>query len=124
MLSMPTIRDRVVQGACKLILEPSFAADFPPGADGYRPKRSAHDAVVRVAEAIVQDKTGVIAVDLHAYGDNIRHHILLAKVAQRVNDPEVLHGLKLRLQAAGTKGVAQGGVLSPFLSNLYLTAVD
>ena len=55
---------------------------------------------------------------------NIRHHLLLAQVAQRVNDPDVLHVLKLMLQASGKKGVAQGGVLSPLLSNLYLTAVD
>src|SRR5262252_4342574 len=123
-LSIPTIRDRVVQGALTLILEPIFEADFQPGSYGYRPKRSAHDAVQRVAEAIVKYKTRVIDVDLHAYFDNIRHHILLAKVAQRVNDPDVLHGLKLMLQASGTKGVAQGGVLSPLLSNLYLTAVD
>ena len=112
-LSIPTIRDRVVQGAFKLILEPIFEADFQPGSYGYRPKRSAHDAVVRVAEAIVKYKTRVIDVDLHAYFDNIRHHLLLAQVAQRVNDPDVLHGLKLMLKASGTKGVAQGGVLSP-----------
>ena len=123
-LSIPTIRDRVVQGALKLILEPIFEADFPPGAYGYGPKRSAHDAVLRVAEAIVKYKTRVIDVDLQAYFDNIRHHLLLAQVAQRVNDPDVLHVLKLMLQASGKKGVAQGGVLSPLLSNLYLTAVD
>ena len=123
-LSIPTIRDRVVQGALKLILEPIFEADFQPGSYGYRPKRSAHDAVQRVAEAIVQYKTRVIDVDLQAYFDNIRHHILLAKVAQRVNDPEVLHVLKLMLEVSGKKGVAQGGVLSPLLSHLYLTAVD
>src|SRR6266576_1038570 len=117
-LSIPSIRDRVVQGALKLILEPIFEADFQPGSYGYRPKRSAHVAVVRVAEAIVKYKTRVIDVDLHAYFENIRHHILLAKVAQRVNDPDVLHGLKLMLKASGTKGVAQGGVLSPLLSNL------
>ena len=117
-LSIPTIRDRVVQGALKLILEPIFEADFQPGSYGYRPKRSAHDAVQRVAEAIVQYKTRVIDVDLQAYFDNIRHHILLAKVAQRVNDPEVLHVLKLMLEVSGKKGVAQGGVLSPLLSNL------
>ncbi len=75
-LSMPTIRDRVVQGALKLILEPIFEADFQPGSYGYRPKRSAHDAVVRVAEAIVKDKTRVIDVDLQAYFDNIQHHLL------------------------------------------------
>jgi RNA-directed DNA polymerase len=123
-LSMPTIRDRVVQGALKLILEPIFEADFQPGSYGYRPKRSAHDVVLRVAEAIVKYKTRVIDVDLQAYFDNIRHHLLLAQVAQRVNDPDVLHVLKLMLQASGKKGVAQGGVLSPLLSNLYLTAVD
>ena len=117
-LSIPTIRDRVVQGALKLILEPIFEADFQPGSYGYRPKRSAHDAVQRVAEAIVQYKTRVIDVDLQAYFANIRHHILLAKVAQRVNDPEVLHVLKLMLEVSGKKGVAQGGVLSPLLSNL------
>jgi len=93
-LSIPTIRDRVVQGAFKLILEPIFEADFQPGSYGYRPKRSAHDAVLRVAEAIVKYKTRVIDVDLQAYFDNIRHHLLLAQVAQRVNDPDVLHVLK------------------------------
>jgi RNA-directed DNA polymerase len=123
-LSIPTIRDRVVQGAFKLILEPIFEADFQPGSYGYRPKRSAQDAVLRVAEAIVKYKTRVIDVDLQAYFDNIRHHLLLAQVAQRVNDPDVLHVLKLMLHASGKKGVAQGGVLSPLLSNLYLTAVD
>jgi RNA-directed DNA polymerase len=123
-LSIPTIRDRVVQGALKLILEPIFEADFQPGSYGYRPKRSAHDAVLRVAEAIVQYKTRVIDVDLQAYFDNIRHHLLLAKVAQRVDAPEVLHVLKLMLKVSGKKGVAPGGVLSPLLSNLYLTTVD
>ena len=123
-LSIPTIRDRVVQGALKLILEPIFEADFQPGSYGYRPKRSAHEAVQRVAEAIVKYKTRVIDVDLQAYFDNIRHHLLLAEVAQRVNDAAVLHLLKLILKASGKKGVAQGGVISPFLSNLYLTEVD
>jgi RNA-directed DNA polymerase len=123
-LSIPTIRDRVVQGALKLILEPIFEADFQPGSYGYRPKRSAHDAVLRVAEAIVKYKTRVIDVDLQAYFDNIQHHLVLAKVAQRVNDPEVLHVLKLMRQVSGKKGGAQGGVRSPLLSNLYLTTVD
>jgi RNA-directed DNA polymerase len=123
-LSIPTIRDRVVQGALKLILEPIFEADFQPGSYGYRPKRSAHEAVQRVAEAIVQHKTRVLDLDLHAYFDNIRHHQVLEKVARRVNDAQVLHLLKLILKASGKKGVAQGGVLSPLLSNLYLTEVD
>ena len=123
-LSIPTSRDRVVQGALKLILEPIFEADFQPGSYGYRPKRSAHEAVQRVAAAIVQHKTRVLDIDLHAYFDNIRHHQGLAKVARRVNDAQGLHLLKLILKASGKKGVAQGGVLSPLLSNLYLTEVD
>src|SRR5262245_30309195 len=123
-LSIPTIRDRVVQGALKLILEPIFEADFQPGSYGYRPKRSAADAVQRVATAIVEHKTRVVDVDLRAYFDNIRHHQVLAKVARRVNDAHVLHLLKLILSATGKKGVGQGSVLSPLLSNLYLTEVD
>ena len=75
-LSMPTIRDRVVQGALTLILEPIFEADVQPGSYGYRPQRAAHDAVVRVAEAIVQDKSRVIDGDRQASFDNIQHHLL------------------------------------------------
>lgn len=123
-LSIPTIRDRVVQGALKLILEPIFEADFQPGSFGYRPKRTAHEAVERVAVAIAMGKTRVIDLDLKAYFDNVRHHILLAKVTARVNDCKVLRLLKLILKASGKKGVPQGGVISPLLSNIYLNAVD
>jgi RNA-directed DNA polymerase len=123
-LGIPTIRDRVVQGALKLILEPIFEADFQPGSYGYRPKRSAHAAVERVAEAIASWKTRIIDVDLQAYFDNVRHHVLLAKVAKRVNDADVMQLVKSILQASGSKGVPQGGVISPLLSNLYLTEVD
>jgi RNA-directed DNA polymerase len=123
-LSIPAIRDRVVQGALKLILEPVFEADFQPGSFGYRPKRTAHAAIERVAEAIVQRKTRVLDFDLRAYFDNVRHDRLLEKVAQRVNDADVLHLLKIVLKASGKKGVPQGGVISPLLSNLYLNEVD
>jgi RNA-directed DNA polymerase len=123
-LSIPTIRDRVVQGALKLILEPIFEADFQPGSYGYRPKRTAHEAVHRVATAIVQWKTRVIDLDLRAYFDTVRHHLLLEKVARRVNDDEVMRLLKLMLTASGKQGVPQGGVISPLLSNVYLTEVD
>ena len=123
-LSIPAIRDRVVQGALKLILEPIFEADFQEGSYGYRPGRSAHEAVERVADAIVRYKTRVLDMDLKAYFDHIRHDVLLAKVAKRVHDPDVLHVLKLILKTTGKKGVAQGDVIAPLLSNLYLTEVD
>ena len=123
-LSIPAIRDRVVQGALKLILEPVFEADFQLGSFGYRPKRTAHDAIKRVAEAIVHQKTRVLDFDLRAYFDNVRHDRLLEKVAQRVNDADIMHLLKVMLKASGQKGVPQGGVISPLLSNIYLNEVD
>jgi RNA-directed DNA polymerase len=123
-LGIPAIRDRVVQGALKLILEPIFEADFHDGSYGYRPKRTAQQAVDRVAEAIVRNKTRVIDVDLAAYFDSVRHDLLLAKVARRVTDRDLLHLLKLMLKASGKRGVPQGGVISPLLSNIYLTEVD
>ena len=123
-LSIPAIRDRVVQGALKLILEPVFEADFQPGSYGYRPKRTAHGAIKRVAEAIVQRKTRVLDLDLRAYFDNVRHDRLLEKVAQRVGDADIMRLLKMMLKASGKKGVPQGGVISPLLSNVYLNEVD
>jgi len=123
-LGIPSIRDRVVQGALKLILEPIFEADFQEGSFGYRPKRTAHQAVERVARAVVHNKTRVIDLDLKSYFDNIRHDFLLAKVAKRVNDDKVMRLMKLILKAGGKRGVPQGGVISPLLSNLYLNEVD
>jgi RNA-directed DNA polymerase len=123
-LSIPSIRDRVVQGALKLILEPIFEADFQPGSYGYRPKRTAHQAVNRVAQAIVSRKTRVIDLDLRAYFDNVRHDQLLAKVARRIQDATLTRLLKQMLKSTGKKGVPQGGVISPLLSNLYLNEVD
>jgi RNA-directed DNA polymerase len=123
-LSIPAIRDRVVQGALKLILEPIFEADFQPGSYGYRPKRTAHEAVNRVAQAIVEEKTKIIDLDLRAYFDNVQHNLLLEKVAKRVRDDQVMRLLKMILKASGKKGVPQGGVISPVLSNLYLNEVD
>jgi len=94
-------------------LEPIFEADFHEGSYGYRPQRSAQAAVARVAEAIVKNKTRVIDLDLAAYFDSVRHDLLLGKVARRVQDGEILHLLTLMLKASGSRGVPQGGVISP-----------
>ena len=123
-LGAPTVKDRVVQGAVKLILEPIFEADFKDGSYGYRPKRKVHEALNRVAKAVVSGKTKVIDVDLKAYFDNVGHDILLRKVAERVNDDDIMRLLKLMLKANGKKGVPQGGVISPLLANIYLNEVD
>ncbi len=123
-LGIPTVKDRVVQGALKLILEPIFEADFKDCSYGYRPKRHAHQAVDRVTGGILRGLTRVVDVDLSEYFDNIRHHLLLEKVARRVQDNETMHLLKLILKVNGKKGVPQGGIISPLLSNLYLNEVD
>jgi len=123
-LGISTIKDRVVQGALKLILEPIFEADFCDGSYGYRPKRSAHAAVNKVSEAVINGMTKVIDVDLEAYFDNVEHQILLRKVAQRINDDKVMWLLKLILKANGKRGISQGSVISPLLANIYLNEVD
>ena len=123
-LSIPSIRDRVVQGALKLILEPIFEADFQPGSFGYRPKKSAHAAIQRVRQAILEGKTYIIDLDLRSYFDTVKHHIVLEKVARRIDDDAVLWLLKLLLDVSGKQGVPQGGVISPLLSTLYLNEVD
>jgi len=123
-LGIPTVKDRVVQGALKLILEPIFEADFKGCSYGYRPRRHAHQAIDRVTRGVLQGLTRVVDVDLSGYFDNIRHHLLLEQVGRRVQDDEVMHLLRLILKANGSKGVPQGGVISPLLSNLYLNGVD
>jgi RNA-directed DNA polymerase len=123
-LGIPNIRDRVVQAALKIIIEPIFEADFSDVSFGYRPGRTQHDALDRVKHGINREHTRVIDVDLSGYFDNVKHHILLKKLAQRICDPRVLRLLKLILKANGSLGVPQGGVISPLLSNVYLHDVD
>lgn len=123
-LSIPAIRDRVVQGALALILEPVFEADFQDGSYGYRPKRTAHEAVHRVAVAIVKRKTRVIDLDLENYFGTVRHDVLLGKIAERIDDPQLMKLLRQILKASGQRGVPQGGPLSPLLSNIYLNEID
>nr|WP_207726843.1 group II intron reverse transcriptase/maturase [Anaerosolibacter carboniphilus] len=123
-LKIPTIKDRVVQGALKLILEPIFEADFSGKSYGYRPGKTQHEAVVNVSRGIKRGFTKIIDVDLRAYFDNVSHGILMKKVARRVNDGKIMKLLKQILKASGKKGVPQGGVISPLLSNIYLNAID
>ena len=123
-LQIPCIRDRVVQGALKLILEAIFEADFCPNSYGFRPKRSPHRALAEVRRSLMRRMTTVIDVDLAKYFDNVRHDVLLGKIARRVQDPKVLHLVKLILKVGGKKGVPQGGPFSPLAANIYLNEAD
>ena len=123
-LQIPSIRDRVVQGALKLILEAIFEADFCSNSYGFRPKRSPHQALAEVRRSVLRRMTTVIDVDLSRYFDTIRHNILLEKIAKRVQDPQVMHLVKQVIKAAGKIGVPQGGPFSPLASNIYLNEVD
>lgn len=107
-LQIPCIRDRVVQGALKLILEAIFEADFCPNSYGFRPKRSPHQALVEVRRSILRRMTIVIDVDLSRYFDTIRHHILLEKIAKRVQDSQVMYLVKQVIKVTGKIGVPQG----------------
>ena len=123
-LGIPTIKDRVVQGALKLILEGIFEADFQNCSYGYRPGKNPADAIEKVKTAIANGLTRIIDVDLKGYFDNIRHHILLEKTAKRISDPDIMYLVKLILKVNGKKGVPQGGVISPLLANIYLNEID
>src|SRR5574340_339045 len=124
MLQIPCIRDRVVQGALKWVLEAIFEADFCPNSYGFRPKRSPHRALAEVRRSILRRMNMVIDVDLSKYFDTIRHDILLEKIARRVQDPQVLHLIKVILKTSGKIGVPQGGPFSPLAANIYLNEVD
>jgi RNA-directed DNA polymerase len=136
-LGIPTIRDRVAQTAAKLVLEPIFEADFEDCAYGYRPKRSAQEAVRTVHRSLLEGYTDVVDADLSKYFDTIPHHELLLCVARRVVDRHMLGLVKLWLKTpveernaegkttmSGGKGTTcgtpQGGVISPLLANVYM----
>lgn len=123
-LQIPCIRDRVVQGALKLILEAIFEADFCDNSYGYRPKRSPHRALAEVRRSVMRRMSKVVDVDLSSYFDTIQHSKLLALIAKRVQDPEVLKLTKQIIRATGRVGVPQGGPFSPLAANIYLNEVD
>src|SRR3979409_521406 len=136
-LGIPTIRDRVVQTAAKLVLEPIFEADFEDSAYGYRPVRGAVDAVKEVHRMIGRGYTDVVDADLSKYFDTIPHSELMKSVARRIADGAVLRLIKLVRKApieerdgdgkrrmsggkSNARGTPQGGVASPLLANIYM----
>jgi len=136
-LGIPTIRDRVAQTAAKLILEPIFEADLEPCAYGYRPKRSAQDAIQEVDKLLLQGYTDIVDADLSKYFDTIPHSGLMQCVARRIVDKHMLHLVKMWLTVpveerdekgkkrltggkGNDRGTPQGGVISPLLANLYM----
>lgn len=104
-LPIPSIRDRVVQGALKLLMEPVLEADFQSGSYGYRPKCTLHQAVERVMRGILLGKLDIIDLDLRAYFDSVRRDRLLNKVALRIQDDNVMALLKKILKSSGSIGV-------------------
>lgn len=123
-LQIPCIRDRVVQGALKLILEAIFEADFCGNSYGFRPKRSPHLALAEARRSVLRRMTKIIDVDLSRYFDTIRHAVLLDKIARRVQDPQVMKLVKQIIKAGGKVGVQQGGPFSTLAANIYLNDLD
>ena len=135
-LGIPMIKDRVVQMACKMIIEPIFEADFEDVSYGFRPKKSAEDAIKKIKENLKEGLEDIFDADLSAYFDTIPHKELMILVGKRISDMRVLHLIKMWLKApvwedgkisGGKKnklGTPQGGVISPLLANIYLHLLD
>lgn len=133
-LGIPTVRDRVVQGALKLVLEPIFEADFQPVSYGFRPERRAHDAIAEIHMFGTKGYRWVLDADIEACFDRIDHTALMGRVRNRVGDKRVLRLAKAFLKAGiltelGTfedthTGTPQGGILSPLLANIALSVLD
>ncbi len=136
-LGIPTIKDRVVQQACKMVIEPIFEADFDDSSYGFRPKRSAIGAIMEIRDNLKQGNQMVYDADLSKYFDTIPHDKLEIVLKERISDPRVLHLIKLWLKVpiveedgkytggkSNTKGTPQGGVISPLLANIYMNLLD
>jgi RNA-directed DNA polymerase len=131
-LGIPTVRDRVVQQACKIVIEPIFEANFQEHSYGFRPKRSAAQAARKLDRALVRG-WWVIDADIQGYFDSIEHDLLMTLVRRRVSDRRVLKLLQQWLKAGVVEegrwkptevGSPQGGVISPLLANIYLHVLD
>jgi RNA-directed DNA polymerase len=135
-LGIPNVRDRVVQMAVKLVLEPLFEADFDRDSFGFRPKRDAHQAIEAVREELGNGMLWVLDADISSYFDTIPHDRLMKAVAERVVDSAMLALVKMFLEAPivddkgdgrprrNRQGTPQGGVISPLLANIYLNLLD
>lgn len=132
-LGIPTVRDRVVQGSLRQVLEPIFERDFAAQSYGFRPQRGAKDALRRVAELLKQGYSYVVDADLRSYYDTIPHQPLLERVGGKVSDSKVLDLLEAFLGQeilesakhwTPERGTPQGAVISPLLSNIYLDPLD
>lgn len=132
-LGIPNVQDRVIQQAVSQVLSPIFEADFSEHSYGYRPQRSAHDAVRAASRYVKEGKTWVVDIDISAFFDEVNHDILMAKISQKVKDKRVLkligNYLRAPMERDGQKikrsqGTPQGGPLSPLLANIYLDELD
>ncbi|MHB8359214.1 MAG: group II intron reverse transcriptase/maturase [Thermoplasmataceae archaeon] len=132
-LGIPTVKDRIVQQAVKLIIEPIFEADFQNSSYGYRPNRNAKQASEEIRKYLNYGCTEIVDMDISSFFDNIDHRIMISLVKKRIRDSYVLHLIREWLRAGvvyegettyPTLGTPQGGVISPLLANIYLNEID